>query len=165
MGKGRFLARHAAATCGLDLGACVDHNAATNRNQSGVIAMASSKPRLLASGLAVAGLGAAVALGYTAPQFGKGYFAGSIGRGAPVEAARPDGIELVADRGTPPEAAPATKAATGRNVHVEAPHATVDVGKDTGRVAVTAPHTNVKVDPDKGRVQVRAPYVNLDIRW
>ena len=81
--------------------------------------------------------------------------------------APPDGVQLVADKqdGRAPATAPGTKVDAGRNVHVEAPHTTVNVGKDSGKVAVTAPHTDVKVDPDKGRVQVRAPYVNLDIRW
>ena len=129
--------------------------------------MALSKPRILALGLAVAGLGAAVALGYAAPQLGKSFFASGFGsRGALVDGARPDGLQLVADKGTGPQATPGAKVdAGGPNVRVDAPHTTVNVGKDTGKVAVTAPHTDVKVDPDKGRVQVRAPYVNLDIRW
>ncbi len=128
--------------------------------------MATSKLRLVASGLAVAGLAAAVALGFTAPHLGKTLFASSVGnQGALAEAAQPDGMQLVADKGAAREATPATKADAGRNVVVEAPHTSVKVGKDSGKVAVKAPHTDVKVDPDKGRVQVRAPYVNLDIRW
>jgi hypothetical protein len=138
-----------------------------NRNQFGAIAMALSKPRLVASGLALAGLGVAVALGYAAPHlgshWGKTFFA-SGNQGA-LEVAQPEGKQLVADKGTTPEATPGAKTGPGRNVVVQAPHTSVKVGKDSGKVAVTAPHTNVKVDPDKGRVQVRAPYVNLDIRW
>ena len=127
--------------------------------------MALSKLRLVASGLAVAGLGAAVVLGFAAPHLGKTLFASSGGQHALVEAARPDGMQLVADRGAAPEATPAAKADAGRTVVVEAPYTSVRVGKDSGKVAVKAPHTDVKVDPDKGRVQVRAPFVNLDIRW
>jgi hypothetical protein len=73
------------------------------------------------------------------------------------------------------EAAPANKAplaerddnriASGRDVHVDAPRTSVDVGKDTGKVRVKAPHTDVKVDPDRGQVRVKAPYVDLNIRW
>jgi hypothetical protein len=121
--------------------------------------------KLAASGLALAGLAAAVALGFAAPHLGKALFATSSGQHALVEAAQPDGMQLVADKGAAPEATPATKADAGRNVVVDAPHTSVKVGKDSGKVAVKAPHTDVKVDPDKGRVQVRAPYVNLDIRW
>jgi len=57
------------------------------------------------------------------------------------------------------------RAASGRDVHVDAPRTSVDVSKDTGKVRVRAPHTDVKVDPDKGQVRVRAPYVDLNIRW
>ncbi len=128
--------------------------------------MALSKPRLVVSGLAVAGV-AAAALGYAAPHLGKSLFANSGSHSSVVEMAPPDGVQLVADKqdGRAPATAPGTKVDAGRNVHVQAPHTTVNVGKDSGKVAVTAPHTDVKVDPDKGRVQVRAPYVNLDIRW
>jgi hypothetical protein len=137
----------------------------TNRNQAGVTAMALSKPRLIVSGLAVAGLGAVVALGYAAPQIGKTFLASGAGnQGALIEAA-PDGTQLVADRDAAPETTPGAKVDAGPDVRVEAPHTSVKVGKDSGKVAVTAPHTDVKVDPEKGRVQVRAPYVNLDIRW
>jgi hypothetical protein len=134
-----------------------------NRSQFGVTAMASSK--LVASGLAAAGLAAAVALGFAAPHLGKTLFTGNGGQHALVEAAQPDGMQLVADKGAVREATPAAKTDAGRNVVMDAPHTSVKVGKDTGKVAVKAPHTDVKVDPDKGRVQVRAPYVNLDIRW
>jgi hypothetical protein len=119
--------------------------------------MALSKLGFVASGLAAAGLAAAVALGYAAPHLGK-----LAGRGVQTP---PDAVQLVADEGAAPVGTPGSKVDTDRNVLVEAPHTTVKVGKDSGKVAVTAPHTNVKVDPDKGRVQVRAPYVNLDIRW
>jgi hypothetical protein len=136
-----------------------------NCNQFGAIAMALSKPRLVAFGLAVAGLAGAIALGYAAPHLGKTFFASSGGNQGALEVAQPEGKQLVADKGTTPEATPGAKTGPGRNVVVQAPHTSVKVGKDSGKVAVTAPHTNVKVDPDKGRVQVRAPYVNLDIRW
>jgi hypothetical protein len=126
------------------------------------MAMAVSKPRLVASGLAVAGLGLGSLWG---SHWGKTFFGAST-PGAHTVVAQPDRTQLAADKGaTPPESKPAAKVDAGRNVVVEAPHTSVKVGKDTGKVAVSAPHTNVKVDPDKGRVQVRAPYVNLDIRW
>jgi DNA-binding transcriptional regulator YdaS (Cro superfamily) len=68
------------------------------------------------------------------------------------------------------EAAPADSKATDRtasgpDVRVDAPHTSVGVGKDTGKVRVRAPHTDVKVDPDRGQVRVKAPYVDLNIRW
>jgi hypothetical protein len=81
--------------------------------------------------------------------------------------------DVPADKKAPvDQAAPAARSdrrstvdTSGRNVHVDAPTTTVDVGKDTGKVRVKAPYTNVKVDPDKGQVRVRAPYVDLNIRW
>jgi hypothetical protein len=129
--------------------------------------MALSKPRLIVSGLVVTGLAGAIALGYAAPHLGKSLFASSSSQRSLVETAPPKGVQLVTDKGAPPAAqpAPGAKVEAGSNVHVEAPHTAVTVGKDSGKVAVTAPHTDVKVDPDKGRVQVRAPYVDLDIRW
>jgi hypothetical protein len=141
--------------------------AGRNRNQHGAKAMALSKSRLFASGLAVAGLAGAVALGYATPHWGQTFFASRGDQNALVQAAPPGAVQLVADKqkGTAPAATPDAKVDAGRNVLVEAPHTTVKVGKDSGKVAVRAPHTDVKVDPDKGRVQVRAPYVNLDIRW
>ena len=128
--------------------------------------MAFSKSRLIASGLAVAGLAGAVALGYAAPHLGKTFLASGGDQSVAVQSPQPDAVRLIADKGgAAPGATPGAKVDTDRNVLVEAPHTTVKVGKDNDKVAVTAPHTNVKVDPDKGRVQVRAPYVNLDIRW
>ena len=123
-----------------------------------------SKSRLFASGLVVAGVAAPSRLGYAAPHLGKTFLASRGDHGTLAQAA-PPAIQLVADKqaATPP--AVGAKVDAGRNVHVQAPHTTVNVGKDSGKVAVTAPHTDVKVDPEKGRVQVRAPYVNLDIRW
>jgi hypothetical protein len=80
--------------------------------------------------------------------------------------------DVPADKAPVDRAAPAARSdrrgtvdTSGRNVHVDAPTTTVDVGKDTGKVRVKAPYTNVKVDPDKGQVRVRAPYVDLNIRW
>jgi hypothetical protein len=58
-----------------------------------------------------------------------------------------------------------SRVTSGRDVHVDAPHTSVDVGKDTGKVRVRAPHTDVKVDPQRGQVRVKAPYVDLNIRW
>jgi hypothetical protein len=54
---------------------------------------------------------------------------------------------------------------SNRDVHVDAPRTSVDVGKDTGKVRVKAPYADVKVDPRQGRVRVRAPHVDLNIRW
>ena len=125
-----------------------------------------SKSGLFASGLVVAGVAGAIALSYGAAHLGQSLLPGRGDDGKRAQAT-PPAVQLVADKqaGTPPTTAPGTKVDPGRNVHVEAPHTSVNVGKDSGKVAVTAPHTDVKVDPDKGRVQVRAPYVNLDIRW
>jgi len=129
--------------------------------------MSLSKSRLVASGLAIAGLGA-VALGYAAPHLGK---ADPSGSGAPSTFTQtaPAGISPIAVADTGKQSlqvdAPGTHVETGRNVRVDAPHAAVNVNRDSGKVAVRAPYTDVKVDPDKGQVRVRAPHVNLDIRW
>jgi hypothetical protein len=119
--------------------------------------MSMTKSRLLASGLAVGGLCAAVALGYAAP-----YLSRSLLQQASTTP--PAAVMQVADKhATADVGAPADVGK--RNVTVSAPYTQVDVSKDNGNVAVSAPYTNVRVNPDKGQVRVRAPYVNLDIRW
>jgi hypothetical protein len=130
-----------------------------------------SKPRLVAAGLACAGLGA-ITLGYAAPKL-TGTQPGEWRADAagPAAAARdaataPANVPVrIAETGdsAPPAAAPAPQR-EGR-VRVDAPHTGVAVDKESGKVAVRAPYTDVRVDPDKGRVRVRAPYVDLDIRW
>jgi hypothetical protein len=88
------------------------------------------------------------------------------------QVAKPQTVQTGPDA-TPADKAPVDRAdrsdsrvtTSGRDVHVDAPRTSVDVGKDTGRVRVRAPHTNVKVDPDRGQVRVKAPYVDLNIRW
>jgi hypothetical protein len=125
--------------------------------------MALSKPSLIVSSLAAAGLAGAIALGYAAPHLAATFFAGRGGQTTVVGAAPTGHVQKVADRSAP--VAPGPEAGTDREVVVNAPSTSVRVAKDSGKVAVTAPYTGVKVDPDKGRVQVRAPYVNLDIRW
>jgi len=128
--------------------------------------MSLSKPRLIASGLAVAGFGA-VALGYAAPHFARTWLPNADGNAAAQTAGTDTSRTLAADGRSAGAkvGSPHTRVATGETVRVDAPHAAVDVNKDSGKVAVRAPYTNVNVDPDKGRVRVRAPYVDLDIRW
>jgi hypothetical protein len=131
----------------------------------GVRPMRLSKSRLVASGLAIAGLGA-VALGYAAPHLGGTWLSNADRKAfAQTAPADPSPIAVADTRNDSVRVAPGTQVATGRDVRVDAPHTAVRVNKDTGKVAVRAPHTAVKVDPDKGQVRVRAPYVNLDIRW
>ncbi len=127
--------------------------------------MALSKSRLFVSALAAAGLGAVV-LGYAAPHVGNIWLPrvdkGALAQTAPSQA----GPSAAAEAGKSQVRADQTSAEVReRDVRVDAPHTTVRVNKDSGKVAVSAPHTDVKVDPDKGQVRVRAPYVNLDIRW
>ena len=118
--------------------------------------MPMTKSRLIASGLAMGGLCAAVALGYAAPHLGRSFL-------QPVAlTAPPAAVMQVADKH---DAADVRVGAGKRSVKVSAPHTQVDVAKDNGNVAVNAPYTSVRVNPDKGQVRVRAPYVNLDIRW
>jgi hypothetical protein len=129
-----------------------------------------SKSRLVASGLAVAALGA-VALGYAMPHLGRtslpnGGQSTVVAQATPT-ADMPSPVTTVADTPTQNAQAngPDAHVETDRTVRVDAPHAAVRVDKDSGKVAVRAPYTDVRVDPDKGRVRVRAPYVDLDIRW
>jgi hypothetical protein len=124
-----------------------------------------SRSRLLASGLAIAALGA-VGLSYAAPHLGRTWWPGSD-RSALAQAAPAASPMTVAKAGKDAVRveAPGTQVEVGRNVRVDAPHTAVRANKDSGKVAVRAPHTDVKVDPDKGQVRVRAPYVNVDIRW
>lgn len=127
----------------------------------------SFKSRMLASGLVVAGVAGAVALGFAAPQLSKGLFSGRTD-GAPLtdnKAPPVSGPVFVAEAKDEARAKVQAPRGEGSKVHVAAPSTSVDVDKERGKVRVTAPHTEVRVDPDKGRVQVRAPYVNLDIRW
>jgi hypothetical protein len=124
------------------------------------------KSRLLMTGLAVAGVASAVAIGFAAPHLGRGPLTGEKQPGLEASEAV-IGPTLVAEKQkdtAQPKAQP-PQGGSGREVNVDAPSANVNVDKESGRVRVTAPHTDVRVDPDKGRVQVRAPYVNLDIRW
>jgi hypothetical protein len=132
----------------------------------GVRPMRLSKSRLVASGFAIAGLGA-VALGYAAPHLGGTWLSNADRKAfAQTAPADPSPIAVADTRNDSVRvAAPGTQVETGRDVRVDAPHTAVRVNKDSGKVAVRAPHTAVKVDPDKGQVRVRAPYVNLDIRW
>jgi hypothetical protein len=119
--------------------------------------MSTTKPRAIVASLVV---GIAAVIGMT-----------SVGVS---QVAKPKAAQQAAD-GPADKKAPGDRAApserrstvdtSGRNVHVDAPTTTVDVGKDTGKVRVQAPYTNVKVDPDKGQVRVRAPHVDLNIRW
>jgi hypothetical protein len=127
------------------------------------------KSRLLVSGLAVAGLAGAVALGYAAPHLGRSLLQGGAEQSTLVKSTAPaDSMRVrVAEKAKDGVRvdAPGTQVETGRNVRVQAPHADVNVDKERGKVQVRAPYTDVHVDPDRGQVRVRAPYVNLDIRW
>lgn len=126
-----------------------------------------TKLRLIVPGVAAAALLSVAALAYT------GFLAAprpaGIETGAIAASTMGAGEQRVAQVSQAKDGvkadAPATRVETGRNVRVEAPHTTVNVDRDRGKVRVQAPHTDVKVDPDKGTVRVRAPYVNLDIRW
>lgn len=122
-----------------------------------------SKSRLFVPALAVAGLGA-VALGYAAPQLGKAWLTNADRSSLAQAPSTGPAPAVVTEAGTRVDV-PGRRAETGPVVRVDAPHTSVRVNKDSGKVAVRAPHTDVKVDTDKGQVRVRAPYVNLDIRW
>jgi hypothetical protein len=125
-----------------------------------------SKSRLLASGLAAAGLAGAVALGFAAPHLGRGLLPSGPEQ-TTLDGTAPAAPVLVAGKAkdTAEVEPPAAQADAGRTVRVEAPSTSVNIDKERGNVRVKAPHTDVRVDPDKGQVRVRAPYVNLDIRW
>jgi hypothetical protein len=129
--------------------------------------MSLSKSRLLASGLAVAGVAGAVALGFAAPHLSRGLLPGGANQAAlgGGKASTAGGPVSVAEKAADKQKDGAARGESGSRVHVAAPSTSVNVDKDRGKVRVTAPHTDVRVDPDEGRVQVRAPYVNLDIRW
>jgi hypothetical protein len=122
-------------------------------------AMSTIKPRAIVASLVV---GIAAVIGVT--SMGVSQVAKPK---APQQAADVPADKAPVDKGAPfaPSERRSTVDTSGRNVHVDAPTTTVDVGKDTGKVRVKAPYTNVKVDPDKGQVRVRAPYVDLNIRW
>lgn len=120
-----------------------------------------TKSPMLVTGLVVAGVASAVALGYGVPRIGSAFFGTTTMTTAAT--ASPEATPIHVTERTEPASRAA--ASPGKDIRVDAPHARVNVDKDRGRVRVDAPHTQVQVDPDQGRVRVRAPYVNLDIRW
>ena len=152
-----------------------------------------SRPGLIATGLAVAGVAGVGALAYAAVGSARHLPRLAAERGrlvAAAEAGDVGGADRVAQAGDSKapavkDALPAPKAAaapskpkpaprettsretapTDRKVHVAAPDTDVNVDKERGNVRVRAPYTKVDVDPDRGQVRVRAPYVNLDVRW
>ncbi|MBX9590655.1 MAG: hypothetical protein K2X43_15210 [Hyphomonadaceae bacterium] len=124
-----------------------------------------SKSRLVALGLAVAGLGAVAVARTELPGFGAASMLAQSSAVGATPSAVADTGKAGAGKLDAEVAAPGAAAAAGRTVRVDAPQTAVKVSGDSGKVAVRAPYTDVKVDPDRGQVRVRAPYVNLDIRW